>query len=47
MIDSERISRDVSRTGHWGNGDYELIISNDNDIDYVKMLVKKSYERKG
>ncbi len=29
LDDPKGITRDVSETGHWGNGDYEIQISND------------------
>ncbi len=29
--------------GHWGNGDYELIIDSLDDIDYVMGLIEQSY----
>ena len=30
--------------GHWGNGDYELVIDNLDDIDYVMRLIEQSYK---
>jgi predicted transport protein len=34
--------RDVSTTGHWGNGDYELVITNSNDLEYILYLIKQA-----
>lgn len=44
LVDPKGLCRDVSSTGHWGNGDYELIVTNDNDLDYIINLVKQSIE---
>lgn len=37
--------KDVSGIGHWGNGDYEIILKNEKDIDYTLTLIKKSYQK--
>jgi predicted transport protein len=42
LEDSKNLTRDVSKTGHWGNGDYELIVNSDNDLEYILSLVKQS-----
>ena len=46
LDDSRNITRDVSNTGHWGNGDYEIQISNDEDIEYIFSLIKQVYKNK-
>ncbi|MFL0270111.1 DUF5655 domain-containing protein [Candidatus Clostridium radicumherbarum] len=46
LDDPRNIARDVSRTGHWGNGDYEIQISNDEDIEYIFSLIKQLYKTK-
>ncbi|WP_242983070.1 DUF5655 domain-containing protein [Clostridium tertium] len=46
LDDSRNITRDVSNTGHWGNGDYEIQISNDEDIEYIFSLIKQLYKSK-
>lgn len=38
-------ARDVSTIGHWGNGDYEIVIKDDTNLDYVIYLIKQSYEK--
>jgi predicted transport protein len=43
LIDPKNITRDVSQTGHWGNGDYQLQISNDDNLEYIMSLIKESY----
>ena len=42
LDDPKQITRDVSATGHWGNGDYELIISNTANLEYIMSLVKQA-----
>ena len=37
--------RDVSHIGHHGIGDYETLIDNDNDIEYIFGLIKQSYNK--
>jgi predicted transport protein len=34
--------KDVSETGHWGNGDYETIVSNTENLEYIMSLVKQA-----
>lgn len=45
LDDSKNITRDVSATGHWGNGDYELQIDNDEDFEYILSLIKQSIKK--
>lgn len=45
LDDSKNITRDVSATGHWGNGDYELQIDNDEDLEYILSLIKQSIKK--
>ena len=45
LNDPKGVARDVSQIGHWGNGDYELHISNDEDLDYILLLIKQSYKK--
>ena len=35
--------QDVSNKGHWGNGDFKIVIKSVDDIDYVMSLVKQSF----
>ncbi|MGL5750854.1 MAG: DUF5655 domain-containing protein [Paraclostridium sp.] len=46
LEDSKGICRDVTNIGHWGNGDYEIQISNDDDIEYIFSLIKQLYRIK-
>ncbi|HBR16504.1 MAG TPA: hypothetical protein DD725_02680 [Deltaproteobacteria bacterium] len=45
LDDPKGLSRDVSNIGHWGNGDYEIQVSNDENIDYIISLAKQSYKK--
>lgn len=42
LDDSKKIARDVSLIGHWGNGDYEIIVSDTRNIEYIMSLVKQA-----
>ncbi|MGL6064255.1 MAG: DUF5655 domain-containing protein [Fusobacteriaceae bacterium] len=42
LNDSKNLSKDVSNIGHWGNGDYEISISNDEELEYILSLIKDS-----
>jgi predicted transport protein len=41
--DPRKIARDISNVGHWGNGDYEISISDDRNLEYIISLVKQAY----
>lgn len=43
ISDAKGITRDVSEIGHHGNGDYELVIDSDSDIEYIASLIRQSY----
>lgn len=45
LDDPKGIARDVSSTGHWGNGDYELQIASDENFEYVLSLIKQSIKK--
>lgn len=45
LDDPRGLTRDVSNIGHWGNGDYELQVSNDADSEYIISLTKQSYKK--
>lgn len=42
LDDPKKLTRDVSSKGHWGNGDYELLVSDTKDLEYIMSLVKQS-----
>lgn len=43
LKDPENIARNVSETGHWGNGDYEIIVKDNQNIEYIASLIKQSW----
>lgn len=45
LDDPKNLMRDVSATGHWGNGDYELQLHSDEHLEYILSLVKQSIKR--
>jgi len=45
LDDPKNIMRDVSSTGHWGNGDYELTVNSDENLEYILSLIKQSLKR--
>lgn len=42
LDDAKKIARDISNIGHWGNGDYEIKINSDKDLEYIMSLVKQA-----
>lgn len=46
LDDPMNISRDVSKVGHFGNGDYEVRVNKNTDLDYLMVLIKQSYKSK-
>jgi len=42
LEDPKNLMRDVSNTGHWGNGDYELVITNNDNLQYILYLIKQA-----
>lgn len=45
LDDPKGICRDVSSIGHWGNGDYEIAIKTDEDLEYIMSLIKQSIRK--
>ena len=42
LDDSKGLARDVSKIGHRGNGDYQLWINTDEDMEYIMSLLKQT-----
>lgn len=42
LDDFKKLARDVSNTGHWGNGDYEFTVKDDKDLEYILSLIKQA-----
>lgn len=48
LEDPEGLARDLTkpkRIGHWGNGDYEVRMTNEEQLDDITALIVQSYER--
>ena len=39
--DPKHIFHDISTKGHWGNGQYQTIITTDKDIEYIMSVIKQ------
>lgn len=42
LDDPKMLSEDVSTKGKWGNGDYQLSVEDDRDLEYIMSLVKQA-----
>lgn len=42
LEDPKNIMRDVSEMGHWGNGDYEIVVTDTENIEYIMSLIKQA-----
>ena len=45
LDDAKGLARDVSSVGHWGNGDYEVQFSDDENLEYLISLAKQSWKK--
>lgn len=45
LDDPNKITKDVSNKGHWGNGDYEIHFLLGDELPYLMTLIKQSYEK--
>ena len=46
LDDPKNLMRDVSEIGHWGNGDYEVVVKEDKHLEYLMSLIKQALEYK-
>jgi predicted transport protein len=42
LNDSKQIASDISNIGHWSNGDYQIQVEDDKDLEYIMSLVKQA-----
>jgi predicted transport protein len=42
LDDPKNIATDVSKTGHWGSGDYQIQVENDVNLEYIMSLIKQA-----
>lgn len=45
LTDPKNIARNVTEIGHHGNGDYEIQISDDINLEYITSLIKDAYSK--
>jgi len=45
LDDPKNLCRDITTIGHYGNGDYDIRINEDTDLDYVMFLINQSYKK--
>ena len=45
LDDPKHLTKDVSHIGHWGNGDYEIQVKDDENLEYIASLIKQSYKK--
>ena len=45
LDDPKKMARDVSEVGHWGNGDYQVLVESSESLDYLMTLIKQSFEK--
>ncbi|MFA7156993.1 MAG: DUF5655 domain-containing protein [Bacilli bacterium] len=45
LDDPKQLAVDCSEKGHWGNGDYEIIIKDDSEIEYILSLIRQALNK--
>ncbi len=45
LDDPKGLAKDVSNIGHRGNGDYQVQVENDNDLEYIMSLIKQAIQQ--
>jgi predicted transport protein len=45
LDDPQKMARDVSEVGHWGNGDYQVIVQSSDGFDYLITLIRQSFAK--
>ncbi|AXG74624.1 hypothetical protein DVK85_10415 [Flavobacterium arcticum] len=45
LNDGKDLARDVSNIGHWGNGAYEIKVSDTENLEYILSLIKQSLRK--
>jgi predicted transport protein len=45
LDDPKGLAKDVSNIGHRGNGDYQVQVENDNDLEYIMSLIKQAIQK--
>ena len=47
LNDPLRKTEDMSNKGHWGSGDFKLLVKTDDELEYCISLIKQSYDKQG
>ncbi len=42
LDDPKGLAHDISKIGHWGNGDYEVYASDTKNLEYILSLIKQT-----
>lgn len=42
LDDPKQLAKDVSKIGHWGNGDFQIQVENDENLEYIMSLIKQA-----
>ena len=45
LLDEKKLARDVSNVGHWGNGSYEIKMSDAEEFEYILSILKQSLKK--
>ncbi len=45
IIDPQKVVRDMSKAGHWGNGDSRMTLKNRTEIPYLMSLIEQGYSK--
>lgn len=45
LDDPKGVARDITNVGHWGNGDYEILLNSNSDFEYIMSLIKQSWRK--
>lgn len=45
LDDPKKLAEDVSEKGHWGNGDYQISVDSDKNLEYIMSLIKQAIQR--
>ena len=42
LEDPKKLMRDISSIGHWGNGDYQISVTDTKNLEYIMSLIKQA-----
>jgi len=45
LDDPKKLAQDVSNIGHWGNGDYQIQVEDDKNLEYIMSLIKQAIQQ--